>query len=353
MSEGTVEKGAIYYQVLNSAMRRQAEPALSFYSNTATDPLQKLPRLIIQVSFVRLNPQKETMHRLAALTTVLLGMTCGLAFATEPQVIDLWPGSPPGDARVLPPEVDSSTAESRIVAGRPVIRLGNVSVPQISIYKPDPDTSTGTSVIVAPGGGYNILAYDLEGTEVVAWLNSLGITGILLKYRVPRPGMKDQAKWKFGVQDAQRAVSLVRSNAGKLGIDANKVGLMGFSAGGHAAGMTSLLSERQYSPVDHHDMVSFRPDFTAIIYLGYDLLPEPGIGIGPETPPVFMTVSQDDEDRGIYCANLFVALKEANVPVELHVFESGGHGYGLRSSGDPVAGWPRLMADWMRQIGFL
>ncbi len=237
--------------------------------------------------------------------------------------------------------------------GRPVIRIGNVSVPQISVYKPDPEISTGTAVIVAPGGGYNILAYDLEGTEVVAWLNSLGITGILLKYRVPRPATEDQPRWIYGVQDAQRAVSLVRSHAAKLGIDADKIGLMGFSAGGHATGMTSFLDERRYAPVDDHDLVSFRPDFAGIIYLGYGFLDEPGINIGPDSPPVFMAVSQDDKDRGIISANLFIALKEADVPAELHIFESGGHGYGLRQSGDPATGWPRLMADWMRQIGVL
>lgn len=293
------------------------------------------------------------MRRLTLVTTFLLGMNFGHVFAAEPQVINLWPGNPPGEFLKLAPETDTSTADSRKVDGLAVIRLGNVSVPQITVYKPDPELSTGTSVIVAPGGGYNILAYDLEGTEVIAWLNSYGITGILLKYRVPWSAQKDPVKWKFGVQDAQRAVSLVRSNAEELGIDGNKIGLMGFSAGGHAAGMTTFLTERQYSPVDDHDLVSFRPDFTGIIYLGYDLLAEPGIQLGPDLPPVFMAVSQDDKDRGIYCANLFIALKEAGVPAELHVFVDGGHGYGLRDTGEPAAGWPRLMTDWMRQIGVL
>jgi acetyl esterase/lipase len=296
---------------------------------------------------------KNDMRRLLVLTVSLLGMNCGLAVAGESLVIDLWPGHPPGEVRSPAPEVDTSTAESRMVAGKPVIRIGNVSVPQITVFKPDPEIATGTSVIVAPGGGYNILAYDLEGAEVVAWLNSLGITGILLKYRVPGSAYKDQAKWKAGVQDAQRAVSLVRSRAEELGIDASRVGLMGFSAGGHAAGMTTFLTERQYAPVDDHDRASFRPDFTGIIYLGYDLLREPGIQLGPDLPPVFMAVSQDDKDRGIYCARLFVALKEAGVPAELHVFVSGGHGYGLRDTERPAAGWPRLMADWMRQVGVL
>ena len=293
------------------------------------------------------------MKQITALATLLIGLTCGNALAAQEKVYDLWPDSPPGEARTLPPEADTSTAESRTVDGRPVIRIGNVSVPQITVYKPDAKVSTGTAVIVAPGGGYNILAYDLEGTEVIDWLNSLGITGILLKYRVPKPAAEDQAKWTFGVQDAQRAVSLVRSLAPEIGVDANRIGLMGFSAGGHATGMTALLSDRQYAPVDDHDLVSFRPDFAGVIYLGYDLLAEPGIRIGPDTPPVFMTVSQDDKDRGIYCANLFVALKEAGVSAELHIFASGGHGYGLRPTGEPAADWPRLMADWMRQIGVL
>ena len=117
--------------------------------------------------------------------------------------------------------------------------------------------------------------------------------------------------------------------------------------------MTTFLTERQYLPVDDHDLASSRPDFTGIIYLGYDLLAEPGIHLGPDLPPVFMAVSQDDKDRGIHCANLFIALKKAGVPAELHVFADGGHGYGLRDTGEPAAGWPRLMADWMRQIGVL
>lgn len=293
------------------------------------------------------------MRWLIYLMALLLGVNCGLVFAAEPQVIELWAGNPPGEVRTFAPETDTSTADGKKVNGKAVIRLGNVSAPQITVFKPDPDISTGTSVIVAPGGGYNILAYDLEGTEVVAWLNSLGITGILLKYRVPWSAQRDPVKWKAGVQDAQRAVSLVRSNAGNLGIDSNKIGLMGFSAGGHAAGMTTFLTERQYAPVDSHDQASFKPDFTGIIYLGYDLLAEPGIRLGSDLPPVFMAVSQDDKDRGIYCANLFIKLKEAGVPAELHIFASGGHGYGLRDTGEPAAGWPRLMADWMRQIGVL
>ncbi len=253
----------------------------------------------------------------------------------------------------LPPESDTTSEDGRKVAGKSVIRLGNVSTPQISIYRPENGKNSDTAVIIAPGGGYNILAYDLEGSEVAEWLNSIGVTAVLLKYRVPRRHPEPHLKWKAGVQDAQRAVSLVRSRADEFGIDPDKIGLMGFSAGAHASGMTTLLNNRQYPWVDGHDQFSYKPNFVGLIYLGYNLHEEPGVEFSPDLPPFFMAVTQDDADRGVLCAQLFVELKKVEVPSELHIYESGGHGYGLRPTGKPVTGWNHDMAAWMKQIGMI
>ena len=168
-----------------------------------------------------------------------------LATPTKPITLNIWPGEAPGEIEKLPPEYDRTDEKGRLVAGKRVIRLTNVSTPQITVYKPDPAIDTGTSVIIAPGGGFNILAMDLEGTEVAEWLTSIGVTGILLKYRVP--ARNPEQRWKSAVQDAQRAVSLVRAEADRIGIDPNKIGLMGFSAGAMTAGLTTLLESRQYA----------------------------------------------------------------------------------------------------------
>lgn len=284
--------------------------------------------------------------------TLLLGTAFTLN-ASEPTVYNLWPDTAPGEVIELPPEGDTSKADSRKVAGKTLIRLGNVSTPQIEVYHPETGKNNDTAVIIAPGGGYNILAYDLEGTEIARWLNSTGVTAILLKYRVPRRHPDNHLKWKAAVQDAQRAVSMVRSKADALGIDPDKIGLMGFSAGAHVSGMTTLLNTRQYPWVDGHDQYSFKPNFVGLIYLGYNLHDEPGVAFTPDLPPFFMAVTQDDADRGILCAQLFIELKKVEVPTELHIYESGGHGYGLRPTGKPVTGWNHDMAAWMRQIGML
>lgn len=274
-----------------------------------------------------------------------------LATPAKPVTLNIWPGKAPGETEKLPPEFDRTDEQGRLVAGKRVIRLTNVSTPQITIYKPEPAVDTGTSVIIAPGGGFNILAMDLEGTEVAEWLTSIGVTGIVLKYRVP--ARHPENRWKAAVQDAQRAVSLVRAQADRIGIDPNKIGLMGFSAGAMTAGLTTFLESRQYASVDDSDQFPYRPDFVGIIYLGYQIHEAPGIEITDGLPPVFMAVTHDDKDRSIASAELYIRLKEAGVPAELHIYESGGHGYGLRPTHQPVTGWNHVMANWMRQIGVL
>ena len=274
-----------------------------------------------------------------------------LATPAKPVTLNIWPGEAPGETEKLPPEYDRTDEKGRLVAGKRVIRLTNVSTPQITIYKPEPAIDTGTSVIIAPGGGFSILAMDLEGTEVAEWLTSIGLTGIVLKYRVP--ARNPENRWKSAVQDAQRAVSLVRAEADTIGIDPNKIGLMGFSAGAMTAGLTTLLESRQYAWVDGSDQFSYRPDFVGLIYLGYQIHEVSGIKLADNLPPVFIAVTHDDKDRSIASAELYVKLKKAGVPAELHVYESGGHGYGLRPTDQPVTGWNHVMADWMKQIGVL
>ena len=274
-----------------------------------------------------------------------------LSTPPQPFTLNIWPGNAPGEAEKLPPEYDRTDEQGRLVAGKRVIRLTNVSTPQITIYKPDPAIDTGAAVIIAPGGGFNILAMDLEGTEVAEWLTSIGSTAIVLKYRVP--ARHPEQRWKAAVQDAQRTVSLVRAEAEAIGVDPNKIGLMGFSAGAMTAGLTTLLPSRQYAPVDSSDQISYRPDFVGLIYLGYQIHGAPGIEISGDLPPFFMAVTQDDKDRDVASAELYIELKRAGVPAELHIYESGGHGYGLRTTDQPVTGWNHVMADWMKQIGVL
>lgn len=197
----------------------------------------------------------------------------------------------------------------------------------------------------------SILAYDLEGTEVAQWLNRIGITAIVLKYRVPGQDHYPEKRWLAAAQDGQRAMSLVRSRAKELDISPDHIGIMGFSAGGTPTYYTAIGPKRLYEPVDAHDEVSYRPNFAAPIYtVG---MPE-GITKIPEgAPPVFMVITHDDEDRSIANAEAYIALKKAGVSTELHIYESGGHGYGLRETHLPVTRWPHRMEEWMRQMNFL
>ena len=267
----------------------------------------------------------------------------------DPVIWPLWPGQPPDEILTLSPEFDKTTAADDLVAGRRVARLHNVSSPNLAIYKPDSVQDTKTCVIIAPGGGHWILAYDLEGTEVAAWLNSLGVTAIILKYRVPGIARNAEKKWLTSVQDGQRAVSMVRGRAEEIKIDPEKIGFMGFSAGGAPVNYTALTTKRLYDPLDQFDTISFRPNFAAPIYAGG--LPEEA-QLTEDCPPFFMVITHDDW-APIANAEMYIALKKAGISAELHIYESGGHGYGLRRTKLPVTTWPDRMRDWMEQLGFL
>jgi len=278
------------------------------------------------------------------------------AFVTG--AIKIWPKEVPGETAPIGEEKDTSDEKSRKVAGKHVTRLGNVSQPTITVYRPAKDKDTGAAVIVCPGGGYSILAYDLEGSEICEWLNSLGVTGVLLKYRVPkRPGLE---KHTAALQDAQRAVGLVRSRAAEWGIDPQRIGILGFSAGGHlAAASCNNYDKRTYEPVDDADKVSCRPDFAVLVYPAYLTVKEQGDKIAPElpitanSPQTFLVMTQDDGVRVESALFYYLALKQAKVPAELHLYPTGGHGYGLRPSEHGVSTWPQRAAEWMKMRGLL
>jgi acetyl esterase/lipase len=247
-----------------------------------------------------------------------------------------------------------TTAKDNLIAGRPLVRLGNVSVPTLTLYTPK-GNSTGAAVVVFPGGGYNILAIDLEGTEVCDWLTAQGITCVLLKYRVPGTG--PYPKSPAALQDAQRALGLVRLHAAEWKIDPNRIGVLGFSAGAHlAAAISTHFDKRLYSPLDAADKLSCRPDFAVVVYPGYLALADKNFASNPEinpteqTPPTFIVQAEDDpvhiENSTVY----FLQLKNAKVPAELHIYAEGGHGYGLRRTALPVTTWPQGVETWLRTI---
>ena len=289
------------------------------------------------------------MRLLCALALAWMLAVGTTARADGPLTVDLWPGTPPGPARELPGEGDTTTPSDPLVAGRPVIRLGNVSTPQIVVYRPPPDLDTGAAAIICPGGGYHILAYDLEGTEVAEWLNTLGITGILLKYRVPAAPGSDRGQ--LAQLDLRRALALARERSSEWGVDPDRIGIIGFSAGGHAAALATLA---QSAEPDFP-----RPAFAILIYAGGWLHRDSdqilnGLAVTADTPPLFISQADDDPyEKMRDAAVLAQAAHAAGCPVALHVFATGGHGYGLRPGGSPAARWSDLAADWLRAQGML
>jgi acetyl esterase/lipase len=273
--------------------------------------------------------------------------------------INLWPKGAPGAQPNPPAEVDlNDPAKDKPIAGRPIIRLGNVSNPTLTVYAPKQNKS-GTAIVVFPGGAYRILAIDLEGTEVCDWLNKINVTCLLVKYRVPDSG--PFPKSSAALQDAQRAVGIARQHAAEWKIDPHKIGTLGFSAGAHlSAALSTHFDKRIYDAVDAADQQSCRPDFAVIVYPGYlalaneNFAPNHDINITDQTPPSFIVQAEDDpvhvENSTVY----FLALKNAKVPAELHVYSEGGHGYGLRRREElPVTRWPELVETWLHTLKIL
>jgi acetyl esterase/lipase len=255
------------------------------------------------------------------------------------------------------------------VAGKPWIYVRNVSRPTLTVYSPT-GKNTGAAIVVFPGGGYQILALDLEGTEVCDWLTSQGITCVLLKYRVPRSGpswdpackCRINPKPQPALEDAQRAVGLVRLHAADWHVDPHKIGVLGFSAGGHlVAAISNHFQPRLYAAVDAADKESCRPDFAVALYPGHLWIPERGqfgfnhdIHVTRNTPPTFLLQAETDSvDNVNQSLVYYIALKNAAVPTEMHLYADGGHAFGLRRTKDPITDWPRLVERWLRTIGMI
>jgi len=290
------------------------------------------------------------------LSTNLVAQPSGWPPAPGHVTMNIWPGAVPAN---LPAEGDKTTDKDNLIAGRPLIRLGNVSVPTLTLYSAKAGVGGfGPAVLVFPGGGYNILAIDLEGTEVCDWLTSAGVNCVLLKYRVPGTG--PYPKSPAALQDAQRAMGLVREHAAEWGIDPKRVGVLGFSAGGHlAAALSTHFSQRLYDSIDAADELSCRPDFAVVVYPGYLALADKNFAqnadINPtaDTPPTFIVQAEDDPVHVENAVVYFLALKNAKVPAELHIYAQGGHGYGLRRTALPVTTWPQAVETWLHTIGVL
>jgi acetyl esterase/lipase len=267
-------------------------------------------------------------------------------------VVKLWPGKAPGETKELPPEGLQKPKDAKDTTKR----LENVSEPTITIYPAPKDKATGTAVVVAPGGGYSILAIEHEGTQVCEWLQSLGVTAVLLKYRVPRRAMQSPDNLAM-IQDAQRALVLVRENAKEWGIDPKRVGMLGFSAGGHLTACACLAKKIHYEHPTALHRSSYRPDFGILVYPGG--LIDKGGALKPEfevtkdSPPMFFAHSSNDNVSSENSVALYLALKKQNVPAEMHLYASGGHGYGMRKTEHPCAKWPDRAADWMKARGLL
>ncbi|UWZ81779.1 alpha/beta hydrolase [Occallatibacter riparius] len=296
--------------------------------------------------------------------------------------IPIWPGKAPDPQPVRGPEIAERDPAS-LIGGKPATGISNVTRPTITVYSPA-ERNTGAAIVVFPGGGYQMLAIDLEGTEVCDWLVPKGITCILLKYRVtdvgPYPKSGPYPESPMALEDAQRAVGLVRFHAADWNIDPHKIGVLGFSAGGHlAAAISNHFAQRLYPAVDAADKLSCRPDFAVAIYPGHLNLSaaewdarqgtkkfsalhapnadretslNPDLHVTKETPPTFLLQAEDDRVDSVYDSlTYFLALKKAGVPAELHVYAQGNHAFGLRRTKLPITAWPELVETWLRTIG--
>lgn len=278
--------------------------------------------------------------------------------------VPIWSGEVP-DAQPVPGPETMEIDSKFFVGGRHVVGVSNVTQPTMTVYAPK-ENNTGVAVVVFPGGGFQGLAIDLEGTEVCDWLTSGGITCVLLKYRVPSLPYDWHCKCRpdnlalstLALEDAQRTMGWVRSHAQKWHIDPHKVGVLGFSAGGYlVAEISTYFDRRLYTAVDTADRESCRPDFAVAIYPGHlwkgdGLELNERVHVTRETPPTFLVQAEDDHVDGVTQSLVYyVALKDAGVPVEMHLYAQGGHAFGLRRTEFPITEWPQLVDKWLQTIG--
>lgn len=307
--------------------------------------------------------------RIAALSLLFsFTVPCAAQTAWQPSPghtqVPLWPGVIPDARPVEGPEVSGTVVDAagkpKLVAGLPWVFVDRVSEPTMTVYSPE-GSNTGAAIVVFPGGGYNVLAIDLEGTEICDWLTSQGISCVLLKYRVPGVKTGPYRDCRTALQDAQRTVGLVRFHAAEWQIDPHKIGVLGMSAGGHmVAALSTHFDRRLYPTVDAADKESCRPDFAIALYPGHLAVPAKNFALNPEirvtslTPPTFLLHAQDDpvdpvENSLVY----YAALRKAGVPAEMHVYVKGGHAFGLRPAESPITRWPALVETWLRAIGMI
>jgi len=327
---------------INSRLKELADNERVFFLNINSTFLEKggtLPRAVMP-DLLHPNPAGYRLWARAMEPTLrqLLGERPKLP---EPIVLPLWPGTVPGETA----EKAESLQPDR---GDRVTRVTNVSVPTLAVYKAPKQRSPRPAIMVCPGGGYNILAYNKEGTEIAEWLNSIGYTAVVLKYRVPKN--RDGA-----IQDAQRGLGLIRMHAQAWGIDPAHIGVLGFSAGGHlSARLSTHYTKRRYAPIDKADALSCRPDFTVLVYPAYLGTPDwdlaDDITVTKDTPPAFIVQTQDDKRLVPSSLAYYKGLSRADVAAELHLFPTGGHGYGMRPSVYPVSEWPKLCETWMKRL---
>ena len=306
--------------------------------------------------------------------------------------VPIWPGTPPDAQPVAGPEESHWWPTGP--GGPGGFTVYHVSWPTMTAYSPE-GKNTGAAVVVFPGGGYEDLAIDLEGTEICAWLTSKGITCVLLKYRVPGeeyypksapyPKSGPYPRSPMALEDAQRTLGLVRFHAAELHIDPHKIGVLGFSAGGHlVVAMSTEFERRLYPAVDAADKESCRPDFAVAIYPGHLSMAaaewdakqgtkkfvvrhpghlsaadssfglNPDIHVNSQTSPTFLLQAENDPVDGVENSlAYYAALKKAGVPVEMHLYAQGGHAFGLRRTKLPITGWPQLVETWLRTIGMV
>ena len=280
--------------------------------------------------------------------------------------VPIWQGQAP-DAQSVPGPEMMKTPDG-MIAGKPTTWVSNVTWPTMTVYSPK-GANTGVAIVVFPGGGFEGLAIDLEGTEVCDWLTSEGVTCVLLKYRVPslpydwhtdsRP--HNLAISTLALEDAQRTMGLVRFHAAEWRIDPHKIGVLGFSAGGYLVAEISTNFERRlYTAVDAADKESCRPDFAVGVYPGHlwdggdDYQLNPNVPVTRQTPPTFLVQAEDDNVDGVNQSLVYyIALKNAGVPVEMHLYAQGGHAFGLRRTNLPITAWPQLVETWLATIGMI
>lgn len=286
------------------------------------------------------------------LSLAWLCLLCDLSFAAEPLTLKLWPDGPP---TTMVPKSEATIKLILSYGGPQPNRVTDVTDPTITVYRPE--KPNGASVIVAPGGGFMFLSYAHEGTQVCEWLNSLGVTAVLLKYRTPTRDEKEM--FELPVQDAQRALGLVRHHTAEWKLDPKRVGLLGFSAGANLAGHVAWDRTARMYPQKPGLDDPRGPDFLVFIYGGGFLDKDdkskfrPSFGIPADAPPAFFLVAHDDKSNPVEAAMLYLEYKKRDLPAELHIHTKGGHGFGMRPAGHPINAWPQRCAEWMQSLGYL